>query len=252
MSKSIVISQPYYFPWIGLFEQLIQSDIFVHYDDVQFSKGHFQDRVQIKTENGFKWITVPKSNVKISQKINEVRIDYSKNWQKSQLDFLKQNYRNAPFVNDMIGLVRMVFNENPVFISDVSITSIETVAGYFGLMDGRIFVKSSEIKDIPSSKKTERVLNICKYFNVDKYITGYGALKYFDFELFEKHNIEVCFVDYQIKEYKQLYGDFNPYVSILDLIANIGREGIENIGSQSVYWKEFIKMDKSIKYLQKK
>ena len=43
-----------------MFEQINFADIYVHYDDVQYSKGHFQDRVQIKTDKGFKWLTVGK------------------------------------------------------------------------------------------------------------------------------------------------------------------------------------------------
>lgn len=252
MNKSIVISQPYYFPWVGLFEQLIQADIFIHYDDVQFSKGHFQDRVQIKTNSGFKWITVPKSKVKISQNINEVKIDPKKNWQRSQLDFLRQNYRDAPYVNDMIEIVEMVFDKKPLFLSEISISSIEAVGEYYGLLESRKLFRSSEINNNENAKSTKRVLNLCKYFNANKYITGLGALKYFDFELLEKHDIAVYFVDYQVKKYPQLHGDFNPYVSILDLIANTGKKGINYIGSNSVYWKEFINTDKSIAYLKSK
>lgn len=250
-SKSIVISQPYYFPWVGLFEQLIQADIFIHYDDVQFSKGHFQDRVQIKTNDGSKWLTVPKSKVSISHNINEVKIDYSKNWQKSQLDFLKQCYRNAPFVDDMIKIVTSVFEKNPVYLSEISIASIEAVADYYDLLNSKVIVKSSEIEESDNSKSTERVFNICKYFGANKYITGMGALSYFDFELFEKHNIEVYFVDYQKSNYPQLFGDFNPFVSVLDLVANTGKDGVKYIGSKAVYWKDFINTSKSKEYLKK-
>ena len=47
------------------------ADIIVHYDDVQFSKGSFTNRVQIKTKDGFKWMTVPLEKVKLNQKIEK-------------------------------------------------------------------------------------------------------------------------------------------------------------------------------------
>ena len=38
----------YFLPWSGLFNQIAMSDLFIHYDDVQFSKGSFVNRVQLK------------------------------------------------------------------------------------------------------------------------------------------------------------------------------------------------------------
>ena len=69
----IVISQSMLFPWIGLMEQIRLADVFVHYNDVQFSKGSFVNRVQIKTSQGTKWMTVPLENLHLGQRINEVK-----------------------------------------------------------------------------------------------------------------------------------------------------------------------------------
>ena len=60
MSKTVVISQPMFFPWVGIFEQIRLADIFVHFDDVQLPWGSsFINRVQIKTKDGIKWLTIP-------------------------------------------------------------------------------------------------------------------------------------------------------------------------------------------------
>jgi hypothetical protein len=55
----VVISQSMYFPWVGMLEQIRLADIFIHYDDVQFSKGSFSNRVQVKTPGGVAWMTAP-------------------------------------------------------------------------------------------------------------------------------------------------------------------------------------------------
>ena len=72
-----VISQPMYFPWVGMFEQVRLCDIFVYYNDVQFSKGSFTNRVQIKAPNneGFKWLTVPLKDLKLGSLINKTYIN---------------------------------------------------------------------------------------------------------------------------------------------------------------------------------
>jgi len=249
MSKTIVISQPYYFPWIGLLEQIRIADIIVHYDDVQYSKGHFQDRVQIKTAHGFKWLTVPKINYRFGQNINEVRIDNSKNWKKSQIDFLRQTFRRAQYTDDMLKVVESVFNHDTEFVSDLSTLSTMALADYFGLTENKQFYRAS---DLPvKGHGMRRVLDLVKHFEADRYITGMGALKYFDFNLMEENNVAVEFLAYIKKPYPQLYGNFNPYVSSLDLIANMGPIGNEYICSGTKGWREFIQSTEAQEYLRK-
>ena len=248
MSK-IVVSQPYYFPWIGLFEQVRLSDIFVHYDDVQFIRRHFMDRVQIPCGGRTKWITVPKVKTPQSTMINRVRIDYSSDWKNSHLDFLMQVYRKAPYRNEMTDIVKMVFSREARYLSDLTIESIMAVLAYYNLMEGRRFLRSSEMSI--GGEGTERLLKIVESLGGTSYITGMGALKYFDFEMFASKDIDVEFISYNNTPYTQLEEEFNPYVSILDLIANHGREGIEYISSGSIDWKTFIKSDTARRYLEK-
>jgi hypothetical protein len=47
-------------------------------------------------------------------------------------------------------------------------------------------------------------------------------------------------MDYRLDPYPQLHGDFTPYVSALDLIANCGVSGRDRIRSGTLYWKEFV------------
>ena len=249
MTKKIVISQPYFFPWVGLFEQLRLSDIFVHYDDVQFTKGGFINRVQIKTLKGFKWLTIPLKNVRLGQLINEIETDDKKDWRSSHYDFLKQVYAASPYKDQMLGLVDRVYWQMPFDnFSELLINGIEEVARYYGFVEQKQFLKSSELNI--GGKSTDRVLKIVRQCDADVYITGMGALKYFDFALFEENDIAVHFMDYQKQPYNQLYGTFNPYVSILDLIANQGPQGEQYICSNTSYWKQFVETDTARNYLK--
>ena len=90
----VVISQSMYFPWVGLLEQVRLADSFVHYDDVQFDRG-FYNRVQVKTEQGSRWITLPLSNHRRGQKIDEIVVDDNMNWRKRHRDVLLQAYRKV-------------------------------------------------------------------------------------------------------------------------------------------------------------
>src|SRR6188768_4131453 len=105
----VVISQSMYFPWVGFLEQLRLADVFVHYDDVQFSKGSFTNRVQIKMPIGRRWMTVPLVDHHLGQAINEVRIKAPGEWRAGHMDLLRESFEGAPFKEDAIGIVEQVY-----------------------------------------------------------------------------------------------------------------------------------------------
>lgn len=235
----IVISQPMYFPWIGLFEQIRIADIYIHYNDVQFSKGSFTNRVQIKNNSaqGFSWMTVPLKAFELGAKINEIKVDNTKNWQHKHLSMLSQAYKDAPYKLDMLDIVRQLFDFEDDTISQISQKSIELILLYFELFKEKKIYQSSCL-DI-GGHGSGRVHQICKYLCATHYITGHGARNYLDYSLFENDGIRVEYVNYLKLPYPQLFGKFNPYVSILDLIANVGKMGIYYICSSTQYWREF-------------
>ena len=55
----VMISQPTFFPWIGYFDMISQSDIFIILDDVKFSYQSWQHRNKFKTPKGLEFFTIP-------------------------------------------------------------------------------------------------------------------------------------------------------------------------------------------------
>lgn len=41
---TVAIIQPAYLPWLGYFDQMARADVFVHYDDVQYSRKSWHSR----------------------------------------------------------------------------------------------------------------------------------------------------------------------------------------------------------------
>ena len=235
---NIVISQPMFLPWVGLFEQLRLSDVFVHYDDVQMpGKGNFVNRVQVKTAHGIKWLTIPVKHVKGTPlKINEVEIRNDLNWRKEHVTVISANYANAPHYGILDELLGELYRPAFALMGDFCIHCFETVARFFGIH--KTFIKSSALQI--DGQSSERVVAIVKHLQGTNYISGLGALKYINYDLFEQNGIALRYMDYQKKPYPQLYGEFTPYVSIIDLIANCGKNGVAYICSNAIYWKEYI------------
>ena len=235
---NVVISQPMYFPWVGMLEQARLADHFVFYDDVQFSKGSFVNRVQIKTAAGIKWLTVPINGHSLGQRIQDVQIDSRKDWRRQQLDMLRQAYAAAPYLKDMLRLVKDVFDANPKSIGDLSRLSMLILSDYFGLKHREGFKNIQEL-GIPGAGSS-RVLEIVVHLSGNTYITGHGARNYLDHEAFERVGVGVRYMNYNCSQYQQLHGQFTPYVSSLDLVANCGVEGEKIIRSTTINWKDFL------------
>jgi hypothetical protein len=233
----VVISQSMYFPWVGFLEQILLADVFVLYDDVQFSKGSFTNRVQIKTATGSSWLTLPLSGLRLGQKINEVQLNNEKNWRRAHRDKLHQAYSKAPFLKEMLDLVDRVFAEPCTSLSELSYRSIFEVAKYFDLTVNLVQFNSVDLG--VAGGGSQRVLDIMRRLGGDTYITGHGAKKYLDHQAFEKNGIDVRYMNYQCVPYPQLYGKFTPYVSSLDLIANCGLSGIDYLQPKTLNWKEY-------------
>src|SRR5690242_3092238 len=97
MARVLVVSQPMFLPWIGLFEQVRLADVFVHYDDVELPRGRsLVTRVQIKLPSGVRWLTAPIDHTRSGRLINEV-VFAGEGWRAKHLETLRHAYARAPF-----------------------------------------------------------------------------------------------------------------------------------------------------------
>ena len=239
--KQVAISQPMFFPWVGMFEQIKLADVYVHYDDALLPlSGGLTNRVKIKTANGSVWMTIPILRPS-EQMISEVQFDNVKNWRRKHLQMLEQCYARAPFANDMLEIVKSVYDLKTNYLMEFNIFALEQVSRYFNFDTS--FELSSKYK--VAAKSSEKVMELVRRVKGEVYITGHGAFDYLDHELFEQNRVEVQYMDYKRTPYPQLHGDFDPHVSILDLIANVGVEGSKLITSGTTYWKNFINENQS-------
>lgn len=235
-ATSVAVSQPMYFPWVGLFEQLQLVDVFIHYCDVQYARGFF-NRVQVKTAQGTRWLTVPLRGLHRGQLINQVKIDNRVDWKSQHREILRQSYRKTPFLNDLLALFDDVVAPPVHNLADLSVASVIALADYFDLPNSQTFCDSSNMG--VSGRSSQRLLDLTLAVGGNVYVTGHGAVNYLDHQLFETAGVEVRYMNYELRPYPQLHGPFTPYVTALDLVANCGRDGRNFIGSSTIYWREF-------------
>src|SRR5690606_35633382 len=121
---TIAIHQPHFFPWLGYFHKIINSDAFVFYDDVQFERRYFQNRAQIKDSNAeIRWFGVPVKKTDRSAPINQIEISEEFFDPDSLLSTLKNYYRKAPFFNDYFDSVAKIIDTRNPSLLDMNLKS---------------------------------------------------------------------------------------------------------------------------------
>lgn len=217
---TVTILQPGYIPWLGFFEQLLRSDIFVYYDDVQFDKHGWRNRNRIKSPQGPQWLTVPVLHSKRHGQRNlDVEIDHHLPWARKHRETIRQNYAKSPHIHTYLPQLDEIFQHTWTKLLDLDVMMVELICQWLGI---KRQVEYSSRLNIGGERNT-RLLNICRHFSADCYRSGNSAKEYLDTNLFEEYNIKVEWQDFVHPEYPQQHGQFLPYLSILDLLFNVGQ-----------------------------
>lgn len=220
----LTIHQPMYLPYPGIFNKMENADIFVFLDDVQYSDGYYYNRNRIKTQRGTLMLTVPLLK-SLGQKLNEIRIATNIKWQKKHLKSIYANYSKADYFNSYIDFFEEIYNMQWEKLHNLN---MKTMLYIMEALDTNTqFYLSPEPKC--ESTGTQRIIDICKALDADTYLSGIGGTDYLDQKLFKKNNIRLEFQRYAPKEYKQLWGEFIPNLSIIDLLFNLGDRAKEFI-----------------------
>jgi hypothetical protein len=224
LTRKAIITQSNYIPWKGYFDGIKNVDVFVVYDDMQYTRRDWRNRNLIKTVQGLKWLTIPVDvKGKYFQKINETRIA-EKGWNNSHWDTIKQNYKSAKHYKEMSEWLEPLFrNCNYEFLTEVNMHFINGINNFLGVKTEIKYSSEFELAE----EKNQRLVNICKDLEATDYFSGPAAKAYMDIDKFTHEKINVHYFDYSgYPEYNQLYKEFEHGVSIIDLILNEGYNSI--------------------------
>jgi|TARA_B100001245_G_scaffold233349_1_gene216995 hypothetical protein len=215
---NVMIRQPGYMPNVGFFKKIQSSDIFVFLDDVQFSKGSFDNRNRIKTSIGEVWITVPLTRPVFGKNLNELLISYETDWQQDHCNKIHENYRSAPYFSSYWSDIEKILTHKYEKLIDLNLTLINYFNKVLDITTKNI--KSSELSVIQT--KTERLIEICSKLNATCYVAGLGGKNYLDEKLFLNSGIKLLYENFSYQTYNQLYGNFIDNLSVVDLLMNEG------------------------------
>jgi len=223
---TLVVLQPGYVPWLGFFDQLRRSDVFIYYDDVQFDKNGWRNRNRIKTVKGAHWLTVPVRHAgRMGQPICDVEVDPTQRWSQRHLRSIRESYARAAFLELYYEELAETLQREWRLLVDLDIAIVALMCRWLALE--RPMLRSSELG--VAGGKSDRLVGLCRHVGANRYLSGSSARDYLDTPLFAAAGIAVEWQDYAHPVYPQLHGAFLPFLSTLDLLFNVGPGSLEVI-----------------------
>lgn len=222
--KIVSVHQPNFIPWIGYFNKIMKSDVFVVLDNVQIPRGtSVANKNKIISKQGVLELVVPISHPKGNNRISTYREVFfsEKNWYIKSLRTLESVYQKAPFYNDIIPFIKAAFEKND--LCEMNVFFISELCKQLNIKTEIVLM--SNLKNIEGSK-TELIISICKKMNATAYLSGKGAASYNDPLEYDKNGIELIYQEYSPVVYKQINSNnFVGNLSIIDALFNLGFDG---------------------------
>ena len=140
--KVVAIHQPEYLPWLGFFKKMMNVELFVFLDDVQFRKKGWQNRNRIRINDGTTLLSIP-VHTHSYPKINEVTIDNEKNWSMRHKKSILYNYARAPYFGEIKDFIESIFEKKFQYLVDLNTEIIKFVMNELEIKSKIVF--SSEL-----------------------------------------------------------------------------------------------------------
>lgn len=214
--------QPYFFPYIGYWQLMKQTDKYVIYDDVNYMKGGWINRNRILVNGKAVYFNVPTVGASPNKKIWEVGTDISEFYLKKASRRLAGAYGKAPYFEEVFSDIMKLMEIPADHLSEYLIALIVGIARRLDISTE--FFVSSRLNCAPEMHGEARVMEICRALGGTVYYNAIGGRALYSYEHFREKGLKLEFVKSREIRYRQFGDDFIPNLSIIDVLMFNGWE----------------------------
>ena len=212
----IGIMQPYFIPYIGYWQLINAVDKYVIYDDVNYIKRGWINRNRILVNGEPVFFNIPLLKASQNKLINEIHVMNDPVIIKKNLNIIHGAYKKAPYFNEIYPLAEKILNSKEDNIAGYVTNSIQIICDYLDIKTNLII--SSSLKKDNALKGQDKILKICELLDATEYINAIGGRELYSSEAFAAKNIKLKFLKTGSIKYKQFKNEFQPNLSVLDLL----------------------------------
>lgn len=213
MRKFLACHQPNFAPYMGFFYKMYMCDVFTISDICQFSRTEFHNYNFVKGTSPSKIkITIPVCSHSLI--LNETLLSNFEYCKKKLIKTIMYHYSKFPYFSEVFSLIQDVLEKDYKTLTELNISLIMAFKNYFGI---QCLILPESSLNINTGNANKDIVEIAKTLNCDAYISGSGAKKYIDENVFEKNNVKIVWSKYVDKfdnlsviDYAMKYGRHLP------------------------------------------
>lgn len=218
---NLAVMQPYLFPYIGYFQLIYASDLFIIYDDVSYIKRGYINRNNILSKSGVERFTIPVPGASQNKLIKD--LSFSDDVEKT-LRTISHNYSNRPYFTQVYPLIESILRYEDRSIAALCLKSFQDIFLYLDI--DKQFLKASTLDYDRSLLAKERLIHLSHKFGADCYINTPGGRNLYNKLDFAEEAVDLRFIDSLPIQYDQGVEDFVPNLSVIDVLMNCSPERI--------------------------
>jgi len=204
--------QPNYLPWLGFFDKIARSDIFILTESDIFSPRGFVQRNKVMVNGKPHWLTAPVGKP-TNTYIRDLPIRDDLGWRSRHLKTILTAYKSAPYYSTLKDLIEVSYESSRwSTFAPFAESLILDICEYLDVKPRIYVVDSDNLEDCGR----DAIVTFCKKYGADTYLSGAGGKEYMGKVPLAEHGIRLEYQDYTDPTGKNL--------SIIDSIANLGPE----------------------------
>lgn len=224
----VSIHQPNFFPWLGYFSKITESDCFIFLDNVQYVKGTVANQNKILSRKGeVLSIRVPVLTGKgHTQKYNEISPNYSEKWVVRLRGQLKTFYGKTAYFSDVMPDVNSLLGQEYKSLAELNINIIKFIC-----MKANIETKLYQASqlEVDFNNANSRNIGLVKAVGGTCYLSGVGAKAYNDAIAYEENNIDLNYSNYRPILYRPELKKYDINFSVLDFLFHNGYDAMKDV-----------------------
>ena len=213
------IMQPYFFPYLGYFALIHDSDRWVVFDTAQYIRHGWVNRNRVlHPVQGWQYVVIPVKKNHLSTPIFEIEISGHVDWRSRVTGQLQHYRKRAPYFRDVMEVVEDCFSLITDSLSEVNIYCLKKVCEYLGI---KFQVESYSDMDLNIGENHapgDWALLIASALGATEYVNPPRGQDIFSRQAFEDQGIKLTFRKTPAMEYACGNYSFEPDLSIIDVM----------------------------------
>jgi hypothetical protein len=188
----VSLIQSNFIPWVGYLSIIKNSDLFILYEDVQYTKNDWRNRNKFLINNNETWITIPVhySDKQNFQTVTTKSYKFFEKFKKTIENNYSNNNNYKKIKNDFESKIQICSEEK--LLKNINRIFLSFLLDLYNIKTKIIFLEEAP----PINNPSEKVLKILKNYSATEYLSGASAKNYLNEELFLKNNIKLNYVNY--------------------------------------------------------